>query len=32
MAQSLGWETASQQARLANYVVSKPWTGDLFAF
>jgi TonB family protein len=32
MAQDLGWETASQQARLASYVASKPWTGDLFAF
>ncbi|HEV7608284.1 MAG TPA: TonB family protein [Steroidobacteraceae bacterium] len=32
MAQGLGWETASQQTRLANYVASKPWTGDLFAF
>ncbi|MEJ0087529.1 MAG: TonB family protein [Pseudomonadota bacterium] len=32
MAQKLGWETASQQARLASYVASKPWTGDLFAF
>jgi TonB family protein len=32
MAQVLGWETASQQARLASYVASKPWTGDLFAF
>jgi len=32
MAQQLGWETASQQARLASYVASKPWTGDLFAF
>jgi TonB family protein len=32
MAQSLGWETASQQARLNTYVASKPWTGDLFAF
>ena len=32
MAQDLGWETASQQSRLANYVAAKPWTGDLFAF
>jgi TPR repeat protein len=32
MAQDLGWETASQQARLANYEGSKPWTGDVFAF
>ena len=32
MAQQLGWETASQQARLASYTASKPWTGDLFAF
>jgi TonB family protein len=32
MAQDLGWETASQQARLANYTALKPWTGDLFAF
>jgi TonB family protein len=32
MAQDLGWETASQQTRLASYVASKPWTGDLFAF
>ena len=32
MAQQLGWETASQQARLASYAASKPWTGDLFAF
>lgn len=32
MAQDLGWETASQQARLASYEGAKPWTGDLFAF
>lgn len=32
MAQDLGWETASQQARLGTYAASKPWTGDLFAF
>lgn len=32
MAQDLGWETASQQARLATYSEGKPWTGDLFAF
>jgi TPR repeat protein len=32
IARGLGWETASQQARLANYVASKSWTGDLFAF
>jgi hypothetical protein len=32
MAQDLGWETASQQARLDAYAASKPWTGDLFAF
>jgi tetratricopeptide (TPR) repeat protein len=32
MAQDLGWETASQQLRLASYVASKSWTGDLFAF
>ena len=32
MAQSLGWETASQTTRLAQYEAGKPWTGDLFAF
>jgi uncharacterized protein len=32
MAQSLGWETASQTARLAQYEAGKTWTGDLFAF
>ncbi len=32
MAQGLGWETASQQARLNSYVAGKTWTGDLFAF
>ena len=32
MAKDLGWETASQEARLTSYAASKPWTGDLFAF
>jgi TonB family protein len=32
MARDLGWETASQESRLASYTASKPWTGDLFAF
>jgi uncharacterized protein len=32
MAQELGWETASLQARLNNYASNKTWTGDLFAF
>jgi uncharacterized protein len=32
MAQDLGWETASQQARLASYDGAKTWSGDLFAF
>jgi TonB family protein len=32
MAQKLGWETASQQARLTAYNKQQTWTGDLFAF
>jgi TPR repeat protein len=32
MAGRLGWNTAPQEARLADYAVSKPWSGDLFAF
>jgi TonB family protein len=32
MAQKLGWETASQQSRLAMYDNREPWTGDLLAF
>jgi TonB family protein len=32
MAQKLGWETASQQQRLAQYSSGRAWTGDLFAF
>jgi uncharacterized protein len=32
MAKDLGWETASQEARLNHYVAGKTWTGDLFAF
>jgi len=32
MAKDLGWETASQESRLANYVAAKHWSGDLFAF
>jgi uncharacterized protein len=32
MAQTLGWETASQTMRLNNYSAGKPWAGDLLAF
>jgi TonB family protein len=32
MAKDLGWETASQEARLGQYQARKTWTGDLFAF
>jgi uncharacterized protein len=32
MAKDLGWETASQEARLKQYAAGKTWTGDLFAF
>ena len=32
MAKKLGWNTAPQQARLADYAAKKPWSGDLFAF
>lgn len=32
MAERLGWETASQQQRLAQYTSGKTWAGDLFAF
>ncbi len=31
-AKRLGWNTAPQEARLADYTASKPWSGDLFAF
>ena len=31
-AKRLGWNTAPQQARLAEYKAGKPWNGDLFAF
>lgn len=31
-AKRLGWNTAPQEARLADYAASKPWSGDLFAF
>jgi TonB family protein len=32
MAEKLGWETASQQQRLAQYTSGRTWAGDLFAF
>ena len=31
-AKRLEWNTAPQEARLADYAGSKPWSGDLFAF
>jgi uncharacterized protein len=32
MAQKLGWENASLNARMTAYNKNQPWTGDLFAF
>ena len=31
-AKKLGWNTAPQQGRLADYIAKKSWSGDLFAF
>jgi TonB family protein len=31
-ARKYGWNLADQQARLASYQASKPWTGNLFAY
>ena len=32
MAKKLHWNTAPQEARVADYKANKAWTGDLFAF
>lgn len=32
LAKKLGWKTAPQESRLADYAAGKAWTGDLFAF
>jgi TonB family protein len=32
MARKMSWDTKDQEARLASYAASKPWTGDLFAY
>jgi hypothetical protein len=31
-ARKYGWNLGDQQARLASYQASKPWTGNLFAY
>jgi hypothetical protein len=31
-AKKLGWNTAPQEARLAEYAAGKAWSGDLFVF
>lgn len=32
LARKYGWNLADQQARMANYTASKPWSGNLFAY
>jgi hypothetical protein len=31
-ARKYGWNLADQQARLASYAASKPWSGNLFRY